>query len=159
MAVAYMVVIYYHVIADENSRQAETPGGIENDKAQLGYINQSDVDGYAAVHGKRAGGQRTRKRKLRGILGKRVARRGSPENRIVAGKNTREELKMYKFTFGNRGVEFASHANETVVAGLWGHPGAQAVASGHDKNGNEIYLLTDLQNNIVELPVTCEWSE
>ncbi len=68
---------------------------------------------------------------------------------------------MYKITFGdksgaNRGVEYASRVNTTVIAGLWGHRGTRVIELGYDDNGNIIYHLTDSQIKINPLLVTCE---
>ena len=68
---------------------------------------------------------------------------------------------MYKITFGlldggNRGIEFASRVNATIIKGLWGHPGTKVTAIGSDDEGHDLYHLTDNRIRINPLLVTCE---
>lgn len=68
---------------------------------------------------------------------------------------------MYKITFGllnggNRGIEYASRENATIIKGLWGHTGTKVKCIGSDDVGNTLYHLTDNQIKINPLLVTCE---
>jgi len=68
---------------------------------------------------------------------------------------------MYKVTFGrvdaNRGIEYASRVNKSVIRGLWGHNGTKVTDLGYDDNGNELYQLTDNDITFNPLLVTCEY--